>query len=543
MGSISTSDLAEVYDGPLEIPPSFYHVLEKTLQSYPDDTAIVVTHQDSSYLAGLTGNKDRSDQPYLTWTYQELHHAAIQLIGGLAEKYNLRTDTRIVTFMPNGIEWTLLAWTFAVGKYLLSLQDPGMLNAPRAAELQNILSRTLPDVVIVPDVGSASAIDKALSVLEVVKPQVKIVLNDTQEVPTGWITLSSFASPVISDTARAEIERSAKNDNLNRVCNLMFTSGTTTGVPKGCPRTVASYLHILKGHYLGPTQHHRSRVGITTANFRAICLVVAFMSFTSGGSIVMPGPAFTPGSLLKSMQDQRLTCAIFIPAMLHATVAHPDFEKTDKSSLESVLMGADMVTRNLYAKAARAFPNAAIVNGHGMTEGGAVYHWPYSNVTGSQESKLPWYAGIATLGKVQKGTRLRIANEQNQPMKRGEIGEIHYSNISFIRNYLDNVKQEDFYEDQYGPWFRSGDTGLIDEEGYIFILGRNRDIVKRAGVKLQPAAFESCLDSFLKSQVRSSESYECSRLTFTDLRPCHSTPRTRSRTLRRSSRPGIKDKR
>ena len=84
-------------------------------------------------------------------------------------------------------------------------------------------------------------------------------------------------------------------------------------------------------------------------------------------------------------------------------------------------------------------------------------------------------------------------------MKRNEIGEILFQSNAFVRRYLHDVKAEDFYLDPVNnkPWFKSGDTGIIDNDGWVFILGRTKDIIKRAGVPITPAALESCLNEYL----------------------------------------------
>lgn len=506
MGSMSVSDLSEVYGGPVEHSPTFFHVFEKILQKYADEPAVIVTHQDSSTLAALTGNKNRPATPCLSWTYRELHQASTQFIGRLAEDYNVRAGDNIVTFIPNGIAWPLVVWASYVGKYTWTSHDFNMVSPPRARELRNVIGRVSPDVVLVADSEGAIAVDNALSSVPDTQPKVKIVLDNNQDTPAGWVTLTSFANPMISDATRTQIEQSAKDDDPERVCNIMFTSGTTSGVPKGCPRTVASGISMMEGYHLGPTQDHRSRNAITTQNFRAIAPLLASHTFTRGGTLIIPGSGFSPSALLQAIETQRVTYMIFVPAMVHALVAHPNFEKTDKSSVETIGMGGDMITRNLYVKACRAFPDAEVNTGHGMTEGGTGFFWPYGGKKGNRESEVAWYADISTLGKVQRGTRLRIVDEDGRPVKRGEVGELHYNNVSYIRHYLDNVKPEDFYEDEYGHWFKTGDTGIINEEGLVWILGRKKDIVKRAGVTINPAALESCLDSFLESQVRLSRS-------------------------------------
>ncbi|KAK5092222.1 hypothetical protein LTR70_001970 [Exophiala xenobiotica] len=109
-------------------------------------------------------------------------------------------------------------------------------------------------------------------------------------------------------------------------------------------------------------------------------------------------------------------------------------------------------------------------------------------------SSFPSVRGIAPLGKAAPGSRTQVADEQHRPVRRKEVGELHFCSDSSIRRYLDGVKPEDFYDDEHGAWFQSGDTGMINDDGWVYPLGRKKDIIKRAGILITLAALESCLD-------------------------------------------------
>lgn len=86
-------------------------------------------------------------------------------------------------------------------------------------------------------------------------------------------------------------------------------------------------------------------------------------------------------------------------------------------------------------------------------------------------------------------------------MPRGTPGELLYDSYTTIKHYLRGVSPETFLTDEDGSWFRSGDTAIIDEAGHCFIVGRSKDIIKRAGVPITPGAIESCLQPFLDAEV------------------------------------------
>jgi len=499
-------ELAEVTGGPREsCPPSLFCHLEPVIASNPKEPAVIVTHQAPDHLQDLAGahpNGTNEHLPCLTWTYTDMQRAALKVIVGLRVR-SITPGSTVVTLIPNGIEWAVLFWASMLEKFTLSSLDLGALTEPRAAELRSLLCTLQPDVIVVPDADGAVAVQRALEG-QSKQPSVKITLDqDSVRAPAEWTSLIDMArSPEPEGSGsvltRASIEEAARTDDYDRTQLILFTSGTSTGKPKGCPRTVGMMLHWANQQW---TSHRGSsfRSIFYTANFRAIAAIAAMRTWQEGGAIVMPGPGFSPAPVLDAIQRHKVTLLVFIPAMLHALVSHPDFDSTDKSSVQDISIGGDMITRDSYTKLCRAFPQSAVMVVHGSTEGGSAVEWPFFGQVGMQD--LPFYADIAPLGKVAPGTRIRIADEHHRPVRRNEIGELHFRNNSFATRYLGGIKSEDFYQDEHGSWFKSGDTGLINDDGWIYILGRKKDIIMRAGIPITPAALESCLDSYLEGQT------------------------------------------
>lgn len=567
--------ISEVDGGPVTLETSVFAQLEKSLKSNPDSTAIIVAHQRANHLSELAdqnyesnasvalnsiqlNNHDSTDN-CLQWSYRALHNAGLHLVAAL-NKQNIQPAARVAFFVPNGIEWAILLWSCVLGKFTQAALDPGMLSPPRSQELQNILDTIRPDVIVVPDKEGASAVDLALAKRELPHPSVKLVLalrtgsesanscsdqhpssilpNSAPTLKQSSLTWTSFAAFSLSlgpldPAAKSTIEAAARYDDLTRPFWIFFTSGTSTGVPKGCPRTVASVLFTIVCQAWGSlsdapcrqtassSQSEQANRGkpvprniVASQNFRIIAPALAACTWNLGGAVIMPSVGPNPGALLKAITRFEPTMVLFIPASLHATINHPSFHKANIDSLKAVLLGGDMVTKDHYVKAANAFPTAEVIIGHGMTEGGSAFHTAYmgraakSILEDENKNIVPFHNSIATLGKVNLGTRLRFASADgtsNLPVRRGELGELHFSNISFVRAYLNNVHPENFYEetDSEGKtlhWFKTGDLGIIDEQGWIWILGRKKDVIKRAGIPIIPAALESCLDEFLSGR-------------------------------------------
>ena len=498
-------ELSELDGGPLSYEPTaLFNHLERQLKSNPDGPAVIVTHLNADYFRELIHQSHEPQQAdgvhptCLTWTYRQMQQAALRIVAGL-QQYGVKQGSVIVSLIFNGLEWAILYWACMLGKYTYSALDPGALSAPRAPELRNLFEVLHPDAVFVSDEEGAVSVDKALDSQQK-QPNTKIMLEQTDQPRNSWTTLLNLASAPVSSAKASQIESEARSDDALRTNVIAFTSGTTTGIPKGCPRTVQGILHQIVGQEWGSLHGTPMRNLLQTQNFRVLAPIVTMRTWSRGGAIVMPGPRFYPDQFLEAIQKHGATLVLLAPATLHVLDDHSAFERTDKSSLKMVILTADMITEGLYSKAAHAFPNSEIVIGHGMTEGGGAFTWPYLGKTGPQD--IPFYAGIAPLGKVNAGTRLRVADDENKPVKRGEVGELHFCSNGFLRQYLGGVKSEDFYHDEHGPWFKSGDTGIINDDNWVYILGRKKDIVMRAGIPITPAALESCLDTFLASQVR-----------------------------------------
>lgn len=157
------AQLSEIDGGSCELAPSMFHVLERTLSQRQDELAVIVTTQDASHLARLAGKSNESEASCLSWTFDELHHASLQIINSLQRQYSLRPGSTIVTLAPNGIEYALTLWFSMVGKYTYCPLDVNLLAPSNADELKSMLGKIQPDVVIVADGQAASIVDVQLS--------------------------------------------------------------------------------------------------------------------------------------------------------------------------------------------------------------------------------------------------------------------------------------------------------------------------------------------------------------------------------------------
>lgn len=213
----------------------------------------------------------------------------------------------------------------------------------------------------------------------------------------------------------------------------------------------------------------------------------------------MPSTSFNPKSVLEAFREHHITHVVMVPFQLHMLAKDDSFSVEKTASVKRMFLGGDIISKEILQKGQRCFPTATVANAHGMTEGGACIYWPYNDL---RIDAIPEYGGIAVMGKVGPGCALRIYDIENDRVaRRNESGEFQICGPATIKNYLENENQEAFVQEGAERWFRTGDVGFINEDGALFLLGRMNDRIKRAGIRIEPAALETSIGIFLGTQV------------------------------------------
>ena len=459
--------------------------------------------QSGDYLSQLAevnlvdGEKGHDD---LIWSHSQLRHAASKAAIALLA-HGVQPGSTVVTLISNRVEWAIMLYAVNLCGMTLASLDFGALSSSRSTELQNFMSTLKPAVVIVANVDDTKSVDDALSKAGC-SPQLKMTLDadlrDTD--PQDWKSLSK-ACEISSPDAPSEqkLLEKARQSDPDRLMLICFTSGTSSGRPKGCPRSVKNTTFVMQSQESLNNFDSSTRYLGASANFRIVPPALALQTWRKGGAYVIPGPAFSPPSVLEAFEKHGITNLTFLPAQLHALASAPSFTTQKVRTLKQALFGGDMITRSLLKKARATFPSARIAAAHGMTEGGGLFSWPFYE---SDVESIPYFGDISPLGISAPGSRLRMYdNDKGQAVKRNELGEVQVHSPGTIKHYLDGVNEEYFFEDEAGRWFKIGDLGLINENGVIYILGRLNDRIKRGGIPITPVALESSIDQYTASQV------------------------------------------
>ncbi|KAK5683456.1 hypothetical protein LTS10_004989 [Elasticomyces elasticus] len=493
---------SEIDTGPLKVIPSIYHYLEQGLARSPDEPAVIVMHQAPSHLRELLDDRPIEAGACLSWSYAQLHHAALQVAVGLTRN-GIETGETVVTFMPNSVESAIMLWASAMARLTLACLDPGALGDARRPELESFLRRLKPAVIYVPSVGGAAVVDEALLDSGIQRPKVKIC-HDAKQV-TGWLTFEQLAmNGGNREVDTEELLEAARRDDPSRVCIINFTSGTS-GIPKGCPRDVAAMSHVFENNPwdMKDIRDEPVRFVLSTTNFRVIAQQFSCAAWKAGGTVVMIAPSpdggFNATGTLDAIEKHGVTTLLLIPVMLHLLLAEPSFTARNMDSLGAVMMGADIIDRATFTKAHSAFNHCRVSCAHGMTESGGTVTWPFFD---KPVDMIPYFRDICPIGKLVPGVAARIWDyEAKRTTSRGGPGELCFSAESVVKQYLDNVSPESFFLEDGKRWFRTGDLSVMDADDVIFIVGRIKDIVKRAGIPIAPAALEICIKAYTDEET------------------------------------------
>ena len=433
--------------------------------------------------------------PCLTLSYAQLHRTAVKLAAGLRAN-GVQPNTTMLMLIPNGAEYPLLLWTCILLRITYVSVDPGLLEISGFTALKRTLRTLKPQLVVAPDTQRGQALDVAVTELQLPQP-IRLCISPSR---TGdWKSLLDVAADAAKyPVDEAALMTAARHDRPSRIHSIMFTSGTS-GRPKGCPLRVAGMSHVLHSQSWLVDSEAGDFALQQAHNSRGIAPAQTLQTWRAGGAVVMTGQGFSVADAAQAIRQFGVTFIVLTPPMVHEMGDELAARPFNVRSVKKVQVGGDAVTKGVLSKCAALFPRAQICVNHGMTEGGGSFMWPFFR---APLSDVPFYGEICPTGTVAAGSAVRIWDtEKNCVAGIGKPGELHISCGSIIRHYLEGRGQESFYDDEKGRWFITGDIAMVDRNRLVFILGRKKDMIVRAGVGIMPAAIESSIEAFTGAQV------------------------------------------
>lgn len=270
----------------------------------------------------------------------------------------------------------------------------------------------------------------------------------------------------------------------NDPCDLLYTSGTT-GMPKGVLThqvNVVGESGMSINQVLGPLLGDRLLHAVPLFGFTGCHGVM--ITCLRGGLTQIAMPKFDPEKLLTSIPKYKVTSIMGVPTMLNLAVSHPKAMDYDYSSLQFVFFGAAAIQPDTIRKMIEMWPDVKMLNGYGLTEGGTVA----ACVLGPDPREMlnrPGCVGIPVNNNVV------ILDAEGKELGVNEIGEICFKPVGRHREYY---KGEDRTQDLWrGGVLHTGDVGYVNEEGYVYITDRIKDMINRGGYNIYAIEVERVL--------------------------------------------------
>ena len=410
-------------------------------------------------------------------TYAELNARSNQLASRM-QSWGVGSGDRVGIMQVNCNE--IIETYFAsakLGAIFVPLSFRG-----RAEEIRHMVNASESKVVIA---GS-----RYLGMVDELRPSLSTVEHyvSMEGTADGWEPYGDVLAGQPTDDITAEVD-----DEDTTI--LMFTAGTT-GLPKGVMLTFGGVSSYSLSN-VTPVDPDQVEKNILTVPLYHVAGMQAVISAIFGMRTLVIQRQFEAESWMKLVQDEKVSRAMMVPTMLKLLLEHPARANYDISSLDVLTYGAAPMPKEVIKRAIMELEDTQFINAFGQTEASATITalMPDDhNVKGlSEEEREKKFERLSSIGKPLPGVDIRIVDEDGTDVQTNEQGEIIASGPQLMKGYWqqDDVTAETIKN----GWLFTGDLGYQDDEGYIFLTGRAKDFIKRAGEMISPEEVEQTLMS------------------------------------------------
>jgi fatty-acyl-CoA synthase len=270
--------------------------------------------------------------------------------------------------------------------------------------------------------------------------------------------------------------------------NIQYTSGTT-GTPKGAE--LSHYNVVNNGQFIGDSMKltERDKVCIPVPFYHCFGMVLGNMAcLTHGSAMVIPANYFDPLATMQTVHDERCTAIYGVPTMFIAELSHPRFHEFDFTSLRTGIMAGSLCPIDLMRRVIRDMHCGELTICYGLTEASPVITQTTTEDTLERKT--------TTVGRVLPHTEVKIIDPQTgQLVPLGENGELCTRGYLVMNRYHNDPDGTAATIEPDG-WLHSGDLASIDEQGYVKITGRLKEMIIRGGENIYPREIEEFLYSY-----------------------------------------------
>lgn len=455
------------------LPMTIGAAFDRAIERFSDREALVVRHQN------------------LRYSWSQLAEEVDRCARGLLA-LGLQPGERVGIWSPNNAQWCITQFATAkVGVVLVNINPAYRLNeleyalkqsgcrwlicadAFKTSDYHAMLHELLPEL-------ERSAVGALQSHM---LPELRGVISLCDKPVDGmllWKGLMDMAESVGPEQLRQCGEQLQFDDPIN----IQYTSGTT-GFPKGA--TLSHYNILNNGYMVGEslklTEH--DRLVIPVPLYHCFGMVMGNLGcVTHGTTMIYPSAAFEPLAALQAAAEEKATGMYGVPTMFIAMLDHPERQSLDLSNLRTGIMAGSTCPIEVMKRVIDDMHLAEMQIAYGMTETS-----PVSTQTGPDDDLE---RRVTSVGRTQPHLESKVVDEHNRIVPRGQIGELCTRGYSVMLGYWSNPEATAGAIDG-ARWMHTGDLAIMDDEGYLKIVGRNKDMIIRGGENVYPREVEEFL--------------------------------------------------
>ena len=431
--------------------------LRKTVEKYPNKEALISVHQNYRV------------------TYAEFYAQVTAVAKGLIA-LGVKQGDRVGIWSPNCYEWTLLQYATAkIGAIMVNINP-----AYRTSELIYVINQ--------------SGISYIFAARQFKSSNYKKMIDDAREFTEtlrkevywgeSWQHFLAHGEKVTDEKLLSFEEKVQFDDPVN----IQYTSGTT-GNPKGV--TLSHHNILNNGYFIGIRMNYteKDRVCIPVPFYHCFGMVIGNIACTThGATMVIPNDSFDATKTLEAVEKEKCTSLYGVPTMFISELYVLDKQPYDLSSLRTGVMAGALCPPEIMKRVKEQMNMHEITICYGMTETPPV----------STQTKIgaPFEKQIYSVGTIHDHLEIKIINPETKAIvKRGENGELCTRGYSVMLKYWNSPQATQQVIDEQ-RWMHSGDLAMMDEDGYIHISGRIKDLIIRGGENISPKEIEDFLYTY-----------------------------------------------
>ena len=447
--------------------------VERIAATYPDKEALVVRHQN------------------IRWTFSEYKSRIDALAAGLV-RLGVEPGDRVGIWSPNRVEWCLTQFATAkIGAIMVCINP-----AYRPYELEYALNKVKCQTIITAAQFKTSEYLRMLQEMapelatcepgelkSIKLPHLTTVIRMGDAVSPGMFNFDKVCE-MGEDTHYDRMAEIAPTLQADDAINIQFTSGTT-GSPKGA--TLSHFNILNNGLQVGAGMRFTSedRLCIPVPLYHCFGMVMGNLTcMTHGACAVFPDEGFDPDVVLRTVVEEKCTALHGVPTMFVAETDLPNVAEYELSTLRTGVMAGAPCPLELMHQVIDKLNMSEITIMYGQTETSPVNHM--TDIDAPAEKRC------GTVGRVGPYQEIKIIDESGRVVPLGDKGELCCRGYSVMQGYWDDKARTDETIDATG-WLHSGDLAEMDEEGYVQIVGRIKDMIIRGGENVYPREVEEFL--------------------------------------------------